>query len=310
MRIDKLLLELDPRKDNTAALERARSIASSFEADVDVVIWEPPQVVPAPAITEPAIIAFAQQDHRPDIEEWAKAKTADLVDAGIEVNVAITEEQPRYEAILRQADASGADLIIRVVGEHGRLKRLFLGTTDWDLIRHSKQPLWLVQAEGADDTGASVMAAVDPMHPKDELMKLDKRLVDFADGLSKALSGSLHVYHTYQTTPVVAAAPSGAALTPPEPQVDVDLLKKIEAAHKASLDKLVSGYELTDSQVHLLEGDPAARIDDVIKTHGIGVVVAGAISRSWLDRLLVGSTAETFLDAVSCDLVLLKAEES
>jgi universal stress protein E len=152
------------------------------------------------------------------------------------------------------------------------------------------------------------MAAVDPVHPKDEQMTLDKRLLDFAGALSKALSGALHVYHTYQATPVVAAAPSGAVLTPPEPQLDVGLFEKVEAAHKASLAELVEGYELPDDRVHLLQGDAADKIADVIEANDIGVVVAGAISRSWLDRLLVGSTAESLLDAVSCDLVLLEAK--
>lgn len=59
--------------------------------------------------------------------------------------------------------------------------------------------------------------------------------------------------------------------------------------------------------MHVLDGDPAAKINEVIESNEIGIVVAGAISRSWLDRLLVGSTAEALPDAVSCDLLLLKA---
>lgn len=307
MRINKLLLELDPGKFNTAALERARSIATSFGADVELMVCEAPRVIPAPTIVAPATLAVAQEDYRADVARWAAAKASELEEAGLSVNVTVTAEQPRYEAILDQADATNADLIMREMGEHGRLRRLFMGATDWDLIRHAKQPVWLVQPDSPDEGRPNVLAAVDPLHPKDEHMNLDQRLLDVADSLARALSGSLHVYHTFQLTPVAVAAPSVAVATPAAAQINADVLDKIEAAHRRALDELLSGRELADNRVHLLEGHPAAKIDEVIEANGIGVVVAGSISRSWLDRLLVGSTAESFLGAVSCDLVLLKA---
>ena len=304
MQIKKLLLELDPRKDNTPALARARSIARKFGADVELIVCEAPQVIPAPTVMAPKSLTVAQQGFRADLERWAAAKASELEEAGLTVNVTVTAEQPRYEAILDLADTTNADLIMREMGQHGRLSRLLVGATDWDLIRHAKQPLWLVQPDDTDEARPNVLAAVDPLHPKDEQMNLDKRLLDIAEGLARALSGSLHVYHTFQLAPMVIAAPSVAAAAP---QMDPGVVEEIEAAHRASLDELLSGRALDDNRLHLLEGDPAARIEEVIDANEIGVVVAGSISRSWLDRLLVGSTAESLLSAVSCDLVLLKA---
>lgn len=308
MHIKKLLLELDPLKDNAAALKRARTIATGFDAAVDVLVCERPQIMPAPTIMEPTVLEVAQDDYRANVEEWAEAKASELAEAGVSVNVMTTAEQPRYEAILGCADASNADLIMRVVGEHGRLKRLLVGTTDWDLIREAKQPLWLVQPDAADIARQNILVAVDPMHPKDEEMKLDKRLIGFAEELSKALSGSLHLYHTFQATPVPIAVPPATIPTTFSPQIDAAMLDRVASAHRKSIDTLMSGRELPDDHVHLSEGDPAGKIDEVIEANEIGVVVAGSISRSWLDRLLIGSTAESFLDAVNCDLVLLKAE--
>ena len=40
------------------------------------------------------------------------------------------------------------------------------------------------------------------------------------------------------------------------------------------------------------------------------VVVMGAVSRSGLERLFVGSTAEDVLDKLSCDLLIVKALQS
>jgi universal stress protein E len=307
MNINKLLLELDPRKDNAAAVSRALNIATRFNASVDVLVIMQRPVIPTAVIAEPAAIMTAEQEYGVEIDSWVDSQLADLAAAKVDFSVTKSDLQPRYETVLKQADASGADLIIRISGEHGRLKRLFVGTTDWDLIRHAKQPLWLVPSDGRDISGADVMAAVDPMHPEDEHMALDKRILGFANDLAKALDGSLHVFHAFQLNPLVIPAPTGAVMTPPTVQADAGLLEQVESAHKASLDKLLEGHGLEDSRVHMLEGDPATKIDEVIDANKVGVVVAGAISRSWLDRLLIGSTAESLLDAVNCDLVFVKA---
>lgn len=307
MEIKRLLLELDPHKDNDSALQRARTVAASFGADVEVLVCAPPRVVPATAPTEPGIIAVAQHDSVNDFEEWATKQVAPLVEAGINVPVSVTTEQPRYEAILTHANECGADLIMRVVGGQSRLKRLFLGATDWDLIRHSKRPLWLVQPDAAG-TSPNVLAAVDPMHEKDEKMNLDRRLLDFGRSLARANSGSLHVYHAIRPTPAIPPEPSGALLTPPDPQPDPKLMEKVNAAHKTRLDELLEGYDIPEDRVHMLVGEPTNEINGLVEQQRVGVVVAGAISRSWLDRLIVGSTAEALLDTVSCDLVLLTAD--
>lgn len=308
MQVKKLLLEIEPGKDNRAALNRARAAAKFFDADIDVLVCQSPKVVPITGLAEPAVIAAAEEEYLSDVEAWGEAQAAGLVDDGVGVSVSAVRHQPRYEAILAAAEESGADLVIRTIGEQGRLKRLFLGATDWELIRHSKQPLWLVQARQAEEPRRNVLAAVDPTHPRDESMQLDKRLLEFAATLSEMFTGSLHVYHTYDAMPLMAPVPGGAAMTPPAPQIDTAMLERVEALHRSSLDKLVRSYDIADDRVHMLEGDPAANIGDVIDACGIGVVVAGSVSRSWLDRLLIGSTAESLLDAVDCDLVFLKAE--
>lgn len=309
MELNKLLLELDPRKDNDAAVARARFLAERFDARIDVLVNEPSSTVPTAVIAEPAMVATAQEQYRDEIDKWIERQVAALDDTRVETcRVTRADTQPRYEAILEQAEASNADLIVRISGEHGRLKRLLLGATDWDLIRNAKQPLWLVPPDCADISGANVMAAVDPAHAADEQMKLDKRILGFARDLGAALDGALHVYHTYSVNPVVIPGPTGVVFTRPRIQADVGLVEQIEAAHKRSVDELINGYDLDNDNVHVLEGDPAAEIDEVIDENGIQVVVAGSISRSWLDRLLIGSTTESLLDAISCDLVLLQGE--
>jgi nucleotide-binding universal stress UspA family protein len=60
---------------------------------------------------------------------------------------------------------------------------------------------------------------------------------------------------------------------------------------------------------HLLAGDPRDVIPQVARSIGADIVVAGALSRSGLKRLLIGNTAERLLDELSCDLLIVKPAE-
>ena len=59
-------------------------------------------------------------------------------------------------------------------------------------------------------------------------------------------------------------------------------------------------------QVHLLPGDPRELIPRTARELGAELVVTGAVSRSRLQQLLIGSTAEAVLDDLDCDVLVIK----
>lgn len=307
MQIKKILLELDPQRENRSSVDRALTVARNFDAAVDVLVCEHRHLFPATQALDPGVIKTMRDDYLAAIEDWARAEIEPLATAGIDVSVSTTWQQPRYAAVLEHADKAGADLIIRMAGEHGKLQRFFFGANDRELIRHARMPLWLVQAANPAADRFNFLAAVDPTHPQDEHMELDKQLLDFASGVSKALSGSLHVYHALSTMLMVPAAPDVPTMAPPMPRFDPAVLEQIRQTHKSMVAKLVAAYDVKDENIHVVEGEVAAAIDDVIEANGISVVVAGAVSRSWLERLVIGSTAESLLNAVDTDLVIINA---
>jgi len=56
-------------------------------------------------------------------------------------------------------------------------------------------------------------------------------------------------------------------------------------------------------------GDPADEIVSLAQESDVDLLVMGAVARSALGRLLIGNTAEKVLDAVDCDLLIIKPEE-
>jgi nucleotide-binding universal stress UspA family protein len=65
-------------------------------------------------------------------------------------------------------------------------------------------------------------------------------------------------------------------------------------------------FGVNDRQVLVAEGTPERLLPRVARRARARVVVMGAVSRSALKRLLIGSTAEKVIDALSCDVCVVK----
>jgi universal stress protein E len=59
---------------------------------------------------------------------------------------------------------------------------------------------------------------------------------------------------------------------------------------------------------HLVEGNPAVMIPRKARELGAGIVVMGAVSRSGLQRVFIGNTAERVLEALPCDVLVVKPD--
>src|SRR5690606_8162117 len=128
----------------------------------------------------------------------------------------------------------------------------------------------------------------------------------FASELAAPLQGRLHVLHVYDTAPVLAAAsattPVGLASVPV-----ADLTAGLENEHREALGRLTAGFPgIERDHVRLEEGAPSACIARRAAEIGADFVVMGAVSRSGLQRIFVGSTAEQTLDRLPCDLFVVK----
>jgi universal stress protein E len=53
-------------------------------------------------------------------------------------------------------------------------------------------------------------------------------------------------------------------------------------------------------------GEVASELESVVRRTKAAIVVMGAVSRSGLRRVFIGNTAETVLDRLSCDLLVVK----
>jgi len=232
---------------------------------------------------------------------------------GIRVTVTAEWDFPSYEAIIRQALRGNADLIIasRHSGRH--TAPWLLRLTDWELVRHSPTPVLLVKNPRPYRQPA-VLAAIDPAHTHAKPLLLDKAILRTAGTISQALHGKLNAVHAYARAPignVYGAVPRAAVksglMTP-------GLFKKMEEkmqrlalrSAQASLTRALRGTRIPASRRYLIANDPVHAIVEAAQQSNSAIVVMGAVSRSGFRRLLIGNTAERVLDALSCDVLVVK----
>lgn len=219
---------------------------------------------------------------------------------GIEVQTSVEWDYPVYEAIIRRAAATRADLIVAEGHATRHVAPWLLRFTDWELLRHSPVPVLLVKNTRAYRRPV-ILAAVDPSHAFAKPTGLDGEILRYGHQLKQALSGSLHAVHAYVPVPVAIASieSSGA-------NISHYVEQHARAEAKSRLDRALHGARIARRRRHLVERHPIAAIEAVARETRTSIVVMGAISRSGIKRALIGNTAERVLDALTCDVLVVK----
>jgi len=219
---------------------------------------------------------------------------------GIRTSIAVSWDYPEYEAIIRRALATGADLIVaqRYAGRHTAAALMRL--TDWELVKLSPLPVLLVKSP-RPYRHPSVLAAIDPGHRFDKPIELDKQILRLAGAFKLALRGTLHAVHAYDPVPLVAA--SDLTLTP---QILGSFERQSRRAAAARFQRTLRTTRIARAHRYLIAARAIDGITEGARRSRSSIVVMGAVARSGLKRLVIGNTAERILDHLSCDVLVVK----
>lgn len=210
----------------------------------------------------------------------------------VRVSVHADWDYPAYEAIVRRAHRIGADLVVadRHPGKH--TAKWLLRYADWELLRKCPVPFLLVKQTRPYHRPV-VLAGIDPKHTFAKPLSLDRHILDIAGELRDGLRGTLHAVHAWQALPIDASSPDATE-------------RKAQARARKALEHELARSDVPPRNRHLAEGHPANVIPATARRLKASIVVMGAISRTGYRRLLIGNTAETVLDELSCDILVVK----
>lgn len=302
--IRNILTIVDPTAEEHPAVEKAALLARKLDARLALYICD------TKAAREARIAAHARSHAKQpfvvDLKSILEELARPLREQGLDVTTEVECADPLHLALIDRARRTTADLIVKDTHHHSLAKRTFMTNTDWELIRAC--PVTLLLTKPHRWAGVPrVFAAVDPGHANDKPAVLDNRILDCAALVTQRLGGELHLLHVYLPAEILAAAASGgppAAIT-----LSAQELAKEEQKHRELLRDLITEYRVADENVHLKVGGPAQVLPQMAGALRADIVTMGAISRSGLKRVFVGSTTEDVLEHLPCDALIVKAPD-
>ena len=302
--IRNILVIVDPSADLHPAVDKAALLAEKFDARLELYICDT-KASREVRIAEHAR-RHAQQPLVVDLKSILEEMARPLRRHGLDVTTEVECADPLHLALIDRAQRTTADLIVKDTHHHSLAKRTFITNTDWHLIRACPMPLLLTKPNSWVHV-PRIFAAVDPGHANDKPELLDNRIVECAALFAKRLGGELHLLHVYLPASIVAAAAGGG---PPTPiPVSADEQAREEEQQRRRLRDLITDYRVVHENVHLKVGGPAQVLPHMAGALRADILAMGAISRTGMKRVFVGSTAEDVLEHLPCDALIVKSPD-
>ena len=289
IQLDSILVIADPTVQSQPAIDTAARLAQACGARLDLYACETRE---SRSLRHNA--ARAAGKAALPTEVWLQSLSQPLLDRGLTVRVETAAGDPLHAMVLERARRGRVSLVVKDTHHHSLAKRTFLTNTDWELIRGCAAPLLLVKPEPWRAAPAFA-AAIDPGHSDDRTEALDQQLLAWTCWLAQRVQGSAHAVHAF--------LPLEAADTDPG---SISVTEAAQTARAAALAAFVQSHGIDAAHLHLELGVASEVLPSIAAQLRLDVLIMGAISRSGLARLFIGSTAERVLEQLPCDVLIVK----
>jgi universal stress protein E len=304
MNTSRILLAIrNPQARQQPGLAKAIQVAKALGASLELFH----------ALTDSIVIELSRHDERAlqrlreRVEDEADLPLARLCESarahGVEATHSVQWDYPPHEAIVRRAEAIAAGLIIAECHHGGRSRPWPIRLTDWELLRMSPVPVLLLK-NGKPYHRPLLLAAVDPAHAHAKPAALDGRIVAAANEFAKGLRGSVHLAHANH--PSIVGLDVGTAARRAASQWSMLGFEELKEQERQAFEDFRATAGVPRSRAHLVEGNPAGAIPRLARKLKAGIVVMGAVSRSGLERVFIGNTAERVLASLPCDVLVVR----
>ncbi|HNP35270.1 MAG TPA: universal stress protein [Woeseiaceae bacterium] len=304
-KLSRVLCIVDPTASNHYAMERAASLCSKSGATLDLLICCYNEYLGGQRFFDSPSLEKARKQLMEEHLQYLEALARPLQEAGIEVAIAIHWDRPLHEGIARYAATINADLVIKDTHFHSAISNTLMGNTDWQLIRCCAAPLWLVKPVSMPDRPI-FLSALDPMNEHDKPAALDDEILISAKKIADLYGGEVHAFHAYDPRAALATVTANAYLPVSLPYDEIE--QQMREDHGRRLFEITKYHSIADDHTHLVAGRTEEELSLLASKLNAAVVVMGAIARTRLKRLFIGSTAERTLDRLPCDLLIIKPD--
>lgn len=313
-RFSNILFVVTPDTHTQEAFNRAAKLADNNQANLTIVevVDDLPRHIKLPVSSrdqkgfQEAVIA----EHLQQLDSLAdSSSTKSTIETKVLIGTSFME-------IIKEVLRNKHDLVIKVAKtESQRFQRLF-GSDDMHLLRKCPCPVLLINPD-ATDTSHRILACVDvndnyPQRELDTRHRLNVETLELATSLALFESSELHIVHAWRAI-AEGMMQSGFIKSP-----DIDVVNYVEEVRQQEQQKMDTlmgeitrklgneTMEYLEPQVELVKGWPREEIPDFANKINADLVVMGTVARTGIPGLIMGNTAETILNQISCSVLAIK----
>jgi len=304
-RLDRILAVLDPTTEAQPALAKAATLARRCGATLELFICDFDPSLSGQPFFDTDKLRHLREEFVAERLEYLEQTADDLRDEGLAVETHVHWDNPSYRGIVRRVEESSPDLVVKDTHYHTVLRRTLFTNTDWNLIRTCPAPLLLAKPGDWPDT-PRVLAAIDPGHLGDKPAELDHDILEWSALVAARMGGEVHAVHAFFPAALLAATATLAGMPLASGLTSAEIVESERKRIAGALADIVGGYPLPAERVHLEQGAAAEVLPRLADQLNAALVVMGAVSRSRLQEVFLGSTAERVLDRIGCDVLVVK----
>jgi len=304
-RIDRVLAVLDPTAEEQPALAKAVTLARRCGATLELFICDFDPSLSGQPFFDTDKLRQLREDFIAERLEYLEELAEDLRSEGLAVETHVHWDNPLHRGVVRRVEESSPDLVVKDTHYHTALRRSLFSNTDWSLIRGCPAPLLLAKPGDWHDS-PKILAALDPGHLGDKPAALDHDILEWSELVAQRMGGTVHAVHAFFPAALLAATTTMAGMPVLSGASAAEIVETERVRIGALLDEVVASHGIDRKRVHLEQGAATEVLPRRAEKLGAALVVMGAVSRSRLQEVFLGSTAERVLDRIGCDILVVK----
>lgn len=288
--IKRVVAVVEPDSDTQPAIERMKLLARFVDFDVKLIACDYSQYLVEGYYFSDAELPALRKEYLDERKEMLESLAEPLREGGLTVETQAIWSHPSYKAVVEVVEDYKPDLVVHHVHRHAALSRILLTNDDWQMARHCPAPLLMVKNKPWKHDPV-ILAAVDPLHARHKPSGLDHKILAEGKLLEEKLGGELYVAHAYGQFPLSGVYPADA-----------------KAQHEEAMKTLADEFDIPEDRRLLLDEAPEYAMQKLESELQADLVIVGAISRSIVTDVFIGSTTEKVLDFLDCDALLLRPD--
>lgn len=293
---DALLTILPSAGEPGAAVARALQLARASGAPLHLcaLVYDPAVDLAAARVGQ-ALAAHARNDilraRLFELERQAAALDA----GGVTIHCDVRWAADAAEAVIAKALEIGARTVIKEVHRESGFKRALFTPLDGQLLRWLPCELLLVNPQ-SQPAIRRMAVALDVLAEAPEDDGLNRRILRAALRLAEYFDARLDLVSVFPFLPTYSRALIGMS----------GLYQQLDAQHREAFEAYCRIHRIPEDRRHRLTGVPALALEQFAERHGVDLLALGSVYRKGWERLLLGSTAESLVQDIDADTLLVK----